>query len=114
MASTSTPMTLTPYFSRPFFLDDVRHVGQVQGFHVSGIRHAGVGHDGGRVRVDQDDLIAQFSEGLAGLSPGIVKLTGLADDDGPGADNHDFADVCTSRHSFLLLVLLGPIWPIED
>ncbi len=41
----------------------------------------GIGHDGGRVGVDQDDLIAQLSQGLAGLGAGIVEFAGLADDD---------------------------------
>jgi len=41
-----------------------------------------------------------FFQHLAGLCPGIVKFTSLADDDGAGADNHNFL------RSFLLGILL--------
>ena len=50
----------------------------------------GIGHDGGRIGIDQHDLVAQFSQGLAGLGAGIVEFTGLADDDGTGTDDHNF------------------------
>src|SRR2546422_4977960 len=40
-----------------------------------------IGHDGGRVAVDQDDAIPLLAQGLAGLGPRVVKLAGLADDD---------------------------------
>ena len=43
----------------------------------------GIGHDGGRIGVDQNYFIAQFPQGLAGLGAGIVEFAGLADDMGP-------------------------------
>ena len=46
-----------------------------------------VGHDGGRVGVDQHGGNAFFAHGLAGLRAGVVELRRLADDDGPGADD---------------------------
>jgi len=45
------------------------------------VRHDRVGHDGGRVGVDQDDLVAQRPQGLAGLGARVVKLAGLTDYD---------------------------------
>ncbi len=65
---------------------------------VGDVRHAGVGHDRGRVGVDQDDLVAEAAQGLAGLGSGIIELAGLADDDGAGADNQHFLDVIASGH----------------
>ena len=121
-------MTLTPYFSRtpafgqfrgkiqarlpaqigqkgvgPFLFDDFRHRLQVERFDIGHIGHARIGHDGGRIGIDQNDLITQLSQGLAGLGAGIVEFAGLADDDGAGADDHDFLDVVAFWHilSFL-------------
>ena len=57
-----------------------------------------VGHDGRRVGVDQDDLKAILLEHLAGLGAGVVKLAGLADNDGARANDEDALDVSTFRH----------------
>ena len=57
-----------------------------------------VGHDRGRVRVDQDHPIAFLAQRLAGLRAGIVELAGLADDDRPGAHDQDRAEVGTFGH----------------
>ena len=62
------------------------------GLDVGAEGELGVGHDGGRVRVDEDDLVAFFAEGFAGLDAGVVELTALADDDGAGADDEDAFD----------------------
>lgn len=53
---------------------------------VGGLR---VGHDGGRVGVDEDDLVAFFAQGFAGLGAGVIEFTTLSDDDGSGTDNED-------------------------
>ena len=123
MASTSTPMTFTPYSSRtpglgqfrgevqpglaaqvgqegigPFFLDDLVHGLEIQGFDIGHIGHSRIGHDGGRIGVDQDDFITELSQGLAGLGAGIVEFTGLADDDRAGTDNHHLVDILTFGH----------------
>ena len=58
----------------------------------------GIGHDGGRVAVDEDDPVTLLAEGFAGLDAGVVEFTGLADDDGAGADNEDGLDVGPTRH----------------
>ncbi len=66
-----------------------------------------VGHDGGRVAVQQHHLVALFLQRLAGLGAGIVEFAGLADDDRAGADDEDLFDVgsfwhCT-QNSFVCL-----------
>ncbi len=123
MASTCTPMTLTPYFSstparasseQRFSPDCPPRLGsrasgrsfsmiwvialQVQRLDVGHVGHAGVGHDGGGVRVHQHDLVAQAAQGLAGLRSGVVEFAGLADDDRPGPDDHDLLDVVSLWH----------------
>ena len=55
--------------------------------------HIGIGHDGRRIGVDEDDLVALVFERLACLGSGVVELAGLANDDGSGAEDHDFLDV---------------------
>ena len=59
---------------------------------VGAVGELRVGHDGGRVGVDQDDLVAFLLERLAGLDAGVVEFTALADDDGAGADDENFVD----------------------
>jgi hypothetical protein len=73
-----------------------------QRFDIGGIGHARVGHDGGRIGVDQHDLVAKVPKRLAGLGAGIVELAGLADHDGTGADDHDFVDILSFWHGILL------------
>ena len=65
---------------------------------VGGVGHLRVGHDGGGVRVHQDDAVAFLAQRLAGLGAGVVELAGLADDDGARPDDHDRADVGSLRH----------------
>src|SRR5690606_34769976 len=48
---------------------------------IGAIRELRIGHDGGGVGVDQDDLVALLLQCLAGLGAGVVKLAALADDD---------------------------------
>src|SRR6266704_3575201 len=72
---------------------DVRHVG-----------HLRVGHDRGRIGIDQDDLVAFLAQCLARLGARIVELAGLADDDRACADDEDAFDVGALRH----LVNLAP------
>ena len=57
-----------------------------------------VGHDRGRVRVDEHDLVALLAQHLAGLHAGVVELGGLADHDRPGAQDQDLVDVVAPRH----------------
>ncbi len=52
----------------------------------------------------EDDVVAFFGEGFAGLDAGIVEFTALADDDGTGADQEDFFDRGIFRHGERALV----------
>ncbi len=83
---------------RPLPLDDLHDHLRGDGLDVGAVGHLRVGHDGGRVAVDQDHLVALFPEGLAGLGAGIVELAGLTDDDGPGADDQNLFDVGAFGH----------------
>ena len=65
---------------------------------VGPVGHLGVGHDRGRVRVDQDDLVPLLAQRLARLGARVVELARLADDDRPGADDQDLVDVGTLGH----------------
>ncbi len=90
----------------PLLLDDLGQRLHGERLDVGHVRHAGIGHDRGRVGVHQHDLVAERAQGLAGLGAGIVELAGLADHDRAGADDQDFLDVISSGHGFPLLVLL--------
>src|SRR5207248_6792407 len=57
-----------------------------------------VGHDGGGVRVDEDDAVALLTERLTRLGAGVVELAGLADHDRARADEEDGADVGAAGH----------------
>lgn len=59
------------------------------GLNVGDVGGGRVGHDRGRVAVDQDDLVTLFTQGLAGLHAGVVKLAGLTDHDGTGANDQN-------------------------
>ena len=72
----------------------------LDGLDIGPVSEAGVRHDGSRVGVDEDDFVAFLFEGFDGLSAGIVKFTGLADDDRARAYDHDALKVCTLRHAF--------------
>ena len=56
---------------------------------VDGVGDLRVGHDRGRVRVDEDRPDALGAQGAAGLRAGVVELGRLADDDRPGAEDQD-------------------------
>lgn len=62
------------------------------GADVGAVGEVGVGHDGGRVGVDEHHLVPLLDERLACLRAGVVELASLADDDRPGAENHYLLD----------------------
>ena len=68
---------------------------------VGGVGHLRVGHDRGRVGVDEDDADALLAQDAAGLGSRIVELGGLTDDDRAGADDHHRLDVVTLGHSWI-------------
>ena len=82
----------------PFALDDLGDDFPGDRLDVGAVGHLRVGHDGGRIGVDQDDGVAFFAQGLAGLGAAVVELARLADDDGAGADEQDLLEVGALWH----------------
>ena len=74
---------------------------------IGPIRHVGIGHDGGRIGIDEDDSIAFRPERLAGLGPRIVELARLADDDRSGADDENGRNIVALGHWVSKLDRLG-------
>ena len=83
---------------RLLLFDDAPQRGQRERLDVNMIRHVAVRHDGGGVGIDEDDLHPCIFKHFAGLRAGIIKLRGLADDDGPRADDKRAPDVLIERH----------------
>ncbi len=81
--------------------DDSLQHGDGEGFDVGAVGHLGIGHDGGRVGVNQHYLIALGPQRLARLRARVVELTGLPDDDGAGADNQNLVDVGALGHCLI-------------
>ena len=77
--------------------DGLQHL-PVHRLDVGDIGHLRVGHDGRRVRIHQDDLVAFGAQRLAGLRAGIIEFAGLADDDRPCPDDEHALDVGALRH----------------
>ncbi len=69
-----------------------------QRFDVGPIGHFGIGHDGGRIGINQYDFIPLFPQRFAGLGTGIVKLAGLPNNDGTGADQQYLFEVVATWH----------------
>ena len=80
------------------FFDNAGHHFRRDRLDIGGVRQIGVRHDGGGVRIDQNDSIALGFQRLAGLRPGIVEFAGLADDDRSRPDNEDGVNICPLRH----------------
>ncbi|AEM40103.1 hypothetical protein KVU_0264 [Ketogulonicigenium vulgare WSH-001] len=80
------------------FLDDLGDDLGGDRLDIGRIGHFRVGHDRRGVRVHQNDAVALFAQGFTGLGTGIVKFTGLPDDDGPRPNDHDRLDVGSLRH----------------
>ena len=78
--------------------DDFGHIFQRQRLHVHLVRNRRVGHDGSRIGIHQHDLIPLLLQRQTGLRAGVVKFGSLSDDNGAGANNHDFFQVGTLCH----------------
>ncbi len=74
---------------RPLPRDNGLHRFDREGLEVDGVRHAGVGHDRGRVAVEQDRPDALVAQRTTGLGAGVVELGGLADDHRPRTEDED-------------------------
>ena len=75
-----------------FFDDDFFHHFRRDGLHVGAGRKFRIGHDGGRIGIDEDDFISFLAQGFACLYAGIVELAPLSDDNRAGANQKDFFD----------------------
>ncbi len=92
----------------PLLGDDFFNVFRGDWLDVSRIGQIGIGHNGGRVAVHQDDTVAFRLQRFHGLGAGVIELTCLADDDGASADDEDALNVSTLRHyaaAFLWVVM---------
>ena len=78
---------------RPLQGDDLLQPLPVEGFHVGGIRHGRIGHDGGGVGVDQDNGVTQLTKRFTRLGSGIIELTGLPDHDRTGPYDENLLDI---------------------
>ena len=81
-----------------FLGDDLLDHARIDRLDVDRIRRIRIGHDRGRIRVDEYHAIAFIAQGLAGLGPGIVELASLANDDRPGTDDENRAQVSSFWH----------------
>ena len=83
---------------RTFLVDDLGHHLPGDRLDIGDVGHVRVGHDRGRIRIDQDDPVAFFAQCLARLGAGIVEFARLADHDRAGADDQDALYVGTFGH----------------
>ena len=65
---------------------------------VSPVRELGVGHDRGRIRINQDHFVAFFAQRLARLHAGIIEFAALPDHDRTGANEQNFLELIVPRH----------------
>ena len=73
----------------PLLLDHLGHDLPGERLDIRPIRRRRIGHDRGRVRVHEHDLVTLFAQRFAGLRARVVELAGLPDDDWPGTDDQN-------------------------
>ena len=88
------PLRHIRFLARDDFFDEVG----CDGFDIGGIGQSRIGHDRGRIGIDEDDAITLRPERLAGLCPGIIELAGLADNNGPRSDDQNGMNVVAFGH----------------
>ena len=81
-----------------FLLDDLGDDFGGDRLDIGRVSQFRVGHDRGRIGIDEDDAVALFLQRLHRLGAGIVEFAGLADHDGTGADDQDGGDICSFGH----------------
>src|SRR5262245_23862301 len=87
---------------RPFTANDFLHYVWGEWLQVCPVSQIRIGHDGGGIAVHQHDAVALFLESFTGLGTGIIKLTGLANDNRTGANEEDFLKILTFGHGLPL------------
>lgn len=83
---------------RTLFFDDLFDDRSRDGFDVGARCHCGVGHDGRRIRIHEDDLVSILHEHLARLGTRVIELAGLPDDDGAAADDENLLYIVSTWH----------------
>ena len=73
----------------PLFGDDLLNCLPGNWFDIGDIGRGRVGHDRGRVAVDQNDFVALFAQSLASLHAGVIEFASLTNDDRTSANNED-------------------------
>ena len=68
---------------------------------IGGVGSSRVGHDRCRVRVGQNDAITLFTKDATSLRARVVKLAGLANDDGSRPNHQNRFEVGALRHGWL-------------
>jgi len=91
--------------------DDFLHELNRQRLDIGGVGELRIGHDRGRVRVHENDAVTFLAEGLASLGAGVIKLAGLTDHNGTGADNKDGLEVGALGHGRVGRAELGSTPP---
>ena len=86
------------YRVRALFFNDFTHHFPVNRLDISSIGHFRVGHNGCRVRVNQNHPVTLFAQRFTGLRARVVEFTSLADDDRASAKNQDTFYVVTFWH----------------
>ena len=86
--------------TRPFLLQDLGNGLGKQRLDVDDVGHLRVVLDGGRVGVDEDDLVAVLTQSPDGLGAREVELSRLADLDRSASKHHDGLKVVTTGHQF--------------
>ena len=88
---------------RLLLLEDGHDVIERQRLDVGRVGELEVGHDRGRVRVDQDDAHALFPQDLDRLRAGVVELGRLADHDRSRAEDENTFNVGIARHQAVII-----------
>ena len=85
---------------RLFARDDLLERGARERLDVGPVGHFRIGHDRGRIRIDQHHLIAVRPQRLARLRARVIEFAGLPDHDGAGADDQNLLDVGAFWHRY--------------
>ncbi|OPY54824.1 MAG: hypothetical protein A4E49_00835 [Methanosaeta sp. PtaU1.Bin112] len=94
---------------RPLLLDDLGDDLRDERLNVDLIRGVRIGHDGGRIGVNQHDLDPLFAQRLARLRSGEIKLRRLSDLNGTRTDEQNLMNIISLWHLYRLPAL--PLTP---
>ena len=83
-----------------FVTDDFGNVFERQRLHVDLVGDVRVGHNRGRIGIDQHYLVTLLAKGQTSLRTGVIELGSLSDDDRARPDDHHLVDIFTFRHFY--------------